>query len=109
MNFGLEVMELPWNLGSFLLFGLGNGLFALHAWRAAVGPKWVNGVGMVGGLAGIVWLNAYLPFLQPVAIFLIALNILAIIIWSIALSVALVRLPERSLVDEKRINRAAPA
>ena len=22
MNFGLEVMELPWNLGSFLLFGL---------------------------------------------------------------------------------------
>ncbi len=44
-----EVMELPWNLGSLLLFGLGSGLFAFHAWRADVGPKWVNAFGLIGG------------------------------------------------------------
>ncbi|MCA9965024.1 MAG: hypothetical protein KC423_12295 [Anaerolineales bacterium] len=86
-----EVMELPWNLGSLLLFGLGTGLFALHAWRANVGPKWVNASGIIGGLAGIIWLQAYIPFLVPVATILIALNILAITVWAIGLSISLVR------------------
>lgn len=86
-----EVMELPWNLGSLLLFGLGTGLFALHAWRVNVGPKWVNASGIIGGLAGIIWLQAYIPLLVPVATILIALNILAITIWAIGLSVSLVR------------------
>lgn len=87
----IEVMELPWNLGSLLLFGLGSGLFAFHAWRADVGPKWVNAFGLIGGLSGIVWVQAYVPFLVPVATILIATNILAITIWAIGLSMSLVR------------------
>lgn len=87
----LEVMELPWNMGSFLLFGVGVGLMAYYALRAAIGPKWLNWVGIVGGLSGIVWLMAYLSFLVPVAVLLIMVNILTIIVWSIGLSVSLVR------------------
>ena len=59
----IEVYELPWNIGSFLLFGLGAGLIAYYAWRTATGPAWLNWVGIVGGVAGITWLAAYLPLL----------------------------------------------
>lgn len=86
-----EVMELPWNLGSFLLFGLGSGLFAFYAWRADVGQRWANFFGLIGGLAGIVWLQAYVPFLVPVATFLIATNIIAISVWALGLSASLLR------------------
>ena len=87
----VEVYELPWNVGSFLLFGLGIGLIAYYALRTATGPKWLNGVGIIAGLSGIVWLRVYLPFLLPVSVFLIVLNILTIMIWSIGLSVVIVR------------------
>jgi hypothetical protein len=87
----VEVLELPWNVGSFLLFGLGIGLIAYYALRTATGPKWLNGVGIIAGLSGIVWLRVYLPFLLPVSVFLIVLNILTIMIWSIGLSVVIVR------------------
>jgi hypothetical protein len=88
------VFEIPWALGSFLLFGLGFGLIAYYAWRTATGPKWLNVVGLAAGLSGIVWLTPFLPFLEPVATFLRFLNILTIMIWSIGLSVVLVRLIE---------------
>jgi len=60
----VEVLETPWNIGSFLLFGLGIGLIAYYALRTATGSKWLNWVGIIGGISGIVWLQAYLPFLQ---------------------------------------------
>lgn len=88
----VEVYELPWNVGSFLLFGLGIGLIAYYAWRTATGPAWLNWIGIIGGIAGITWLAAYLPFLGgPVRIIMIVVNILALIIWSIGLSLVLVR------------------
>ena len=88
----VELYELPWNIGSFLLFGLGIGLIAYYAWRTATGPAWLNWVGIIGGIAGITWLASYLPFLgMPLRLILIVVNILAIIIWSIGLSLVLVR------------------
>ncbi|MCO5188764.1 MAG: hypothetical protein M9928_23670 [Anaerolineae bacterium] len=102
-----EVMELPWNLGSLLLFGLGSGLFAFYAWRASIGPKWANACGLIGGLAGIVWLQAYVPFLVPMATILIATNILAISIWAIGLSVSLVRV-SADYREEAMIKRPLP-
>jgi hypothetical protein len=86
-----EVADLPWNLGSFLLFGLGSGLLALTAFRSATGPGWVNIVGIVGGVAGVVWLNAYLPLFDPIFTLLILLNIVALLVWLVGLSVALSR------------------
>jgi hypothetical protein len=94
----VEVYELPWNVGSFLLFGLGTGLIAYYAWRTATGPAWLNWVGIIGGIAGITWLAAYLPFLGgPVRIIMIVVNILALIVWSIGLSLVLAR---RSTITE---------
>lgn len=93
----IELYELPWNVGSFLLFGLGIGLIAYYAWRTATGPAWLNWVGIIGGIAGITWLAAYLPFLGgPLRIILIVVNILAIIVWSIGLSFVLVRRDSRN-------------
>jgi hypothetical protein len=88
----LELYESPWFLGSFLMFGLGFGLIAYYGWRTATGPKWLNGVGIVAGLSGLVWLAPFLPpFLGPLTGFLIPLNILTVMVWSIGLSIVLVR------------------
>jgi len=85
----LEVFEVPWALGSFLLFGLGFGLLAYYALRTSTGPKRVNLVGIVAGLTGIVWLTPYISVLESIAVILRIVNILTIMIWSIGLSFAL--------------------
>ena len=87
----LELFEGPWFLGSFLLFSLGFGLTATYAWRTATGPRWLNGAGIVAGLAGLVWLTPFLPsFLDSLTPLLILVNIVASIFWSIGLSLVLV-------------------
>lgn len=83
--------EAAWFLGSFLIFSLGFGLLAYFGLRSATGPKWVNMVGLFGGLTGVVWLNLFLAFIRPFSTILIILNILMIFIWSIGLSFALAR------------------
>ena len=88
----IEVYELPWNIGSFLLFGLGLGLIAYYAWRSATGPTWLNWVGIIGCIAGITWLAPYLPFLGGgLRVLLTVINIIGILIWSIGLSLVLAR------------------
>jgi len=87
----VELFELPWNLGSFLVFGLGFALIAFYAWRTGTGPKWLNGVGLFAGLTGIVWLTPYFSFPEGLAVMLRVLNILGIMIWSIGLSIVLDR------------------
>ena len=87
----VEVFEMPWNVGSFLLFGLGIGLIAYYAFRTATGPKWLNWVGIIAGVSGIVWLRTYLPFLLPVSVLLIVMNILTLIVWSIGLAAVLAK------------------
>lgn len=89
-----NVVEISWNFGSFLIFGLGVGLFALHALRTSTGAAWINIVGIVGGLAGLVWLGNYAPIFEPLTTPLILTNILGIIVWSIALSAVLLRRDE---------------
>lgn len=87
----VDVYEVPWALGSFLLFGLGFGLLGYLGLRSATGPKWLNIAGILAGLTGIVWLTVFLPFIQPVHLVLILSNILLIFIWSIGLSASLLR------------------
>jgi hypothetical protein len=77
----LDIFEGPWFLGSFLIFGLGFGLIAYYAWRTATGPKWLNGVGIMVGLSGLVWLNPFLPsFFGSLTVLLIVVNILTVIV-----------------------------
>ncbi len=93
-SFAGQVFKVPWFFGSFLAYGLGAGLMAVHAWRTATGPRWLNGVGIVAGLSGIVWLRHFLPFLMPLEMLGSLVNILTVTIWCIGLSVVLVRKPE---------------
>jgi len=90
----VEVFELPWLFGSFLIFGLGFALIAYTGLRTSTGPKWLNIVGILAGLTGIVWLESFLPFLQPIGVLLRMSNILLIFVWSIGLSTALLRQKE---------------
>jgi len=90
----VEVYEAPWFVGSFLIFGLGFGLLSYFALRTSTGPKWLNIVGILAGLTGIIWLENYLPFLEPIGVILRLSNILLIFVWSIGLSASLVRQKE---------------
>jgi len=87
-----EVVEVGWFIGSFLVFGLGIGLFAFLALRLSIGPNWINVIGMIGGISGVIWLAIFFPFLETFGTLLRLFNILTIFIWSIGLSVALTRL-----------------
>jgi len=93
----VEVFEMPWLFGSFLIFGFGFALIAYYGWRTSTGPKWLNVVGMLAGLAGVVWLETFLPFLQPIGVILRLSNILLIFVWSIGLSIVLVRQKEPAI------------
>jgi len=86
-----DLFEVPWWIGSFLAYGLGVGLFAFYAWRSDTGPKWLNGVGLLGGLTGIIWLRFFIPILYTWEFIGSIINILAIMIWSIGLSISLLR------------------
>jgi hypothetical protein len=93
----VQVFEAPWFVGSFLIFGLSFGLTAYLGLRTSTGPKWLNIVGILAGLTGIIWLENYLPFLQPIGVFLRLSNILLIFVWSIGLTASLVRQKEPAL------------
>jgi len=92
-RFAGDMFEVPWFFGSFLAYGIGIGLLAVHALRSAKGPKWVNIVGVVGGISGIIWLRPFLPFLMPLTTPGSLVNILTVTVWCIGLSAALVRKP----------------
>jgi len=90
-RYSSALFEVPWWIGSFLAYGLGVGLFAYYAWRNDTGPKWLNGVGIIGGLSGIIWLRYFFPVLYTWELLGSIVNILTIMIWSIGLSAAILR------------------
>ena len=53
--------ELPWNLAACCCLVWAPVCLLFYAWRASIGPKWANACGLIGGLAGIVWLQALRP------------------------------------------------
>jgi len=93
----VPVFEAPWFVGSFLIFSLSFGLMAYFGLRTSTGPKWLNVVGILAGLTGIIWLENYLPFRQSIGVILRLSNILLIFVWSIGLSTALVRQKEPAI------------
>ncbi len=90
-RYASALFEVPWWIGSFMAYGLGVGLLAYFAWRNNTGPRWLNGVGLIGGLSGIIWLRYFIPSLYAWELSGSIVNILAISIWAIGLSVVLVR------------------
>lgn len=41
-----ELLELSWNIGSFLIFGVGYGVMAYGMLQAALGQRWLIGIGI---------------------------------------------------------------
>ncbi|MBT3187759.1 MAG: hypothetical protein HN736_09165 [Anaerolineae bacterium] len=90
-NYASGLFEVPWWIGSFLAYSLGVGLFAYYAFRTDTGPKWLNIVGILGGITGIIWLRYFFPVLYNWEFIGSILNILMIFIWSIGLSASLLK------------------
>jgi len=90
-QYASELFEVPWWVGSFMAYSLGVGLFAYFAWRSDTGPKWLNAVGILGALSGIIWLRYFFRVLYSGELIGSLINILAVTIWAIGLSVALMR------------------
>jgi len=91
-----DIFEVPWWIGSFMVYCLGTGLMAYYAWRTDTGPKWVNVAGIIGGLAGIIWLRYFFRTLYAFELIGSLVNILAVTVWAIGLSVALLRTESRN-------------
>lgn len=86
-----ELIEVTWFIGSFLVYGIGIGLFAYAALRLAPVAKWISIVGIVAGVSGLAWLSYFIPGLQSISLILALVNILGIFIWSIAMAVVVRR------------------
>ncbi len=89
-----DLIEVTWFVGSFLAYSLGIGLFSYTALRSAPIAKWINWVGLVAGIAGLAWLTPFIPALEPIAMIPRLVNILGIFVWSIAMSVVMLRMKE---------------
>lgn len=95
-QYAADIFEVPWWIGSFMVYCLGVGLMAYYAWRTDTGPRWVNIVGIVGGLSGIIWLRYFFRALYAWELIGSIINILAVTVWAIGLSVVLLRAEARN-------------
>lgn len=85
----LRGQEATWFFGSFLAYGLAVTWISFDALRTKMGPAWVNWVGIAGGIAGVIWLRAFLEVLMPFATIGSILNIVLLSIWAIGLTIAM--------------------
>ena len=92
-QFAQDSIEVTWAIGSFLAYGGSIVWMAILLLRANWAAKWINWAGIIGGLAGFVWLVRFLPVPAPqiAGIILLMLNIILVMVWLIGLSVVLVK------------------
>ena len=76
------------------LYCLGVGFLAYYALRTGIGSRWVNIVGIIGGVSGIIWLRYFFRALYAFELIGSLVNILAVTVWAIGLAVALARTDE---------------
>jgi hypothetical protein len=95
-QYASDIFEVPWWVGSFMVYCLGVGLMAYYALRTDTGPRLINVVGIIGGLSGIIWLRYFFRALYAWELIGSIINILAVTVWAIGLAVALLRAESRS-------------
>ena len=80
-----DSIEVTWAIGSFLAYGSSILWMAILFLRSPLASKWLNWVGIIGSLAGFVWLLRFIPVPAPqsVGIILLFVNILGTMIWLI--------------------------
>jgi hypothetical protein len=76
-------INIAWFIGSFLGYGLGLGWLAFEAGRNNYGPKWLNALGVIAGLTGIIWLQPFVSIPSSFFIPGILLNITLGSIWGV--------------------------
>lgn len=84
-------MEVIWFFGSFLAYGLAITWIAFDCLKARRGPVWLNLVGIVGGVSGIIWLRPFLDFLLPFGAIGSIANIVLLSTWAIGMTLVLWR------------------
>ncbi len=88
-----DSIEVTWAIGSFLAYGGSIVWMAILFLKSEQVAKWINWVGILGGLAGFVWLIRFLPISAPQSIgfVLLFLNIILSILWLVGISITLNR------------------
>ena len=88
-----DSIEVTWAIGSFLAYGGSVVWMAILLFRASRAPRWMNWAGIIGGLAGFVWLVRFIPVSAPqsAGIIILLLNIVLTMVWLVGLSIVLTR------------------
>ena len=60
-----DVIEFTWDFSSFLAYGFALVWIVLLLIRPAVSLNLLNYIGLIGGIAGFIWLADFLPFTLP--------------------------------------------
>jgi len=91
-----DSIEVTWAIGSFLGYGGAVLWMALLFLKKSSSSQWLNWTGIIGGLAGFVWLLRFVPISAPQSIgfILLFLNIILTMVWLIGLSFKLARTGE---------------
>jgi hypothetical protein len=92
-QFAQDSIEMTWAIGSFLAYGGSIVWIAILLFRASRAPRWMNWTGIIGGLAGFIWIVRFVPVPAPqsVGIILLMMNIVLVMVWLVGLSIVLAR------------------
>lgn len=90
-----DSIEATWAIGSFLAYGGPFVWLAVLLFRADRVPKWLNWIGIVGGLGGFVWVGSFVP-IPPIGPIPLLLNIVLGMVWLVGISLILARTPTSS-------------
>lgn len=94
-----DSIEVTWAIGSFLAYGGPFVWLAVLFFRANRVPKWLNWIGVVGGLGGFVWISNFVP-IPPIGPLPLLINIVMGMVWLVGVSLVLVRTPTSSSYSE---------
>jgi hypothetical protein len=88
-----DSIEVTWAVGSVLAYGGSVLWMAILFLSTSRAPKWINWTGIVGGLAGFVWVVRFLPIDAPQSLGMVLLlaNIVLVMVWLVGLSTVLSR------------------
>lgn len=88
------IIEAPWFLGSFLVYGLAIGWLAWLGLRGGVGPAWLNWIGIAGAIAGLIWLRHFIPILLPLTLIGSLANVVLVSVWAIGATWVVMRVAD---------------
>ena len=80
-------------IGSLLTYGIGPVGMSYASLKAAVVPKWLAWMGLVGGVYGLLW-GGWVWLIPPERILIYLPSVVLVLLWSIIMGVYMVRSPQ---------------